>query len=73
MQEPYAGTDDPLGAAKRIAKSLALLAAAPLRAIPRVARSGSFRIGLYPLYIAAGRILAEFGYAHEQYRDAERN
>ncbi|MCC0028813.1 MAG: glycosyltransferase family 2 protein [Brucellaceae bacterium] len=65
--------DDPLGALKRIAKSVALLAASPLRAIPRIAESRSLRIGLYPVHIAAGRLLAEFGYAHEQYRHAEKN
>lgn len=64
---------EPLGALKRIAKSLALLAASPLRALPRIAESGSLRIGLYPVHIAAGRLLAEFGYAHEQYRNAEKN
>lgn len=64
---------EPFGAARTFLKSLALAAAAPLRAAPRIARSGSLKIGLYPVHVAAGRILAQFGYAHEQYRDAEKN
>ncbi len=66
-----AGT--PLAGAKVLAKSLALLAASPLRGAARLARTGSLSTGLYPVYVALGRILAEFGYAHEQYRQPEKN
>lgn len=55
------------------AKSLALLAASPARGAIRFARTGSLSIGLYPFYVALGRVLAEFGYANEQYRQAEKN
>ncbi|RST87076.1 glycosyltransferase [Aquibium carbonis] len=55
------------------AKSLALLAASPVRGVIRFARTGSLSVGLYPFYVALGRVLAEFGYANEQYRQAEKN
>ena len=63
-----------LGARLRVgAKSLALLAASPVRGAIRFARTGSLSIGLYPFYVALGRVLVEFGYANEQYRQAEKN
>jgi hypothetical protein len=55
------------------AKSLALLAAAPFRSIGLALRTGSFYAGSYHLMIAAGRIMAEFGYMQEQYRRPEKN
>lgn len=63
---PFAGT-------KVVLKSLALLAASPLRGLARLARTGSVSIALYPVYVALGRIMAEFGYANEQYRQPEKN
>jgi GT2 family glycosyltransferase len=66
-----AGT--PLGNTKVFLKSLVLLAASPLRGAWRLARTGSLSIGLYPVYVALGRIMAEFGYANEQYRQPEKN
>ncbi|TIW02208.1 MAG: glycosyltransferase family 2 protein, partial [Mesorhizobium sp.] len=54
-------------------KSLALLAASPLRGAIRLARTGSLTTALYPVYVALGRVLAEFGYANEQYRQPEKN
>jgi GT2 family glycosyltransferase len=66
-----AGT--PLAGAKVLGKSLALLAASPLRGVVRLARTGSLATGLYPVYVAAGRVMAEFGYANEQYRQPEKN
>ncbi|MBA3447621.1 MAG: glycosyltransferase family 2 protein, partial [Pseudaminobacter sp.] len=54
-------------------KSLALLAASPARALVRLARTGSPAIGLYPIHVAVGRVLADFGYANEQYRQPEKN
>ena len=66
-----AGT--PLAGAKVFAKSLALLVASPLRGAVRVIRTGSLATGLYPVYVAAGRVMAEFGYANEQYRQPEKN
>ena len=56
-----------------LGKSLALLAASPLRGAVRFARTGSLSIGLYPFYVALGRVIAEFGYANEPYRQAEKN
>lgn len=64
---------EPLARAKVVAHSLALLAAAPLRAVLRLATSGSVAIALYPIYVALGRVGAEFGYANEQYRAPEKN
>ncbi|WP_202295645.1 glycosyltransferase family 2 protein [Mesorhizobium sp. 131-2-1] len=66
-----AGT--PLAGPKVFAKSLALLAASPLRGAIRLARTGSVAIGLYPIHVALGRVMAEFGYANEQYRQPEKN
>ncbi len=56
-----------------IGKSLALLAAAPFRSAALALRTGSLYAGSYHLMIAAGRIMAEFGYAQEQYRKPEKN
>lgn len=66
-----AGT--PLAGLKVFAKSLALLAASPFRGMARLARTGSVAVGLYPVHVALGRVLAEFGYANEQYRQPEKN
>ena len=66
-----AGT--PFAGAKVLAKSLALLAASPLRGAARLARTGSPATALYPVHVALGRVLAEFGYANEQYRQPEKN
>lgn len=66
-----AGT--PFAGLKVLLKSLALLAASPLRGAIRLARTGSLTSGLYPVYVALGRVLAEFGYANEQYRQPEKN
>ncbi|WP_137929575.1 glycosyltransferase family 2 protein [Mesorhizobium comanense] len=63
----------PLAGARVFAKSLALLAASPLRGLIRLARTGSPAIAVYPLHVALGRVLAEFGYANEQYRQPEKN
>lgn len=65
--------DEPLGNVRVVAKSLALLAASAPRGLLKLLRTGSLSIALYPVYIAIGRILAEFGYANEQYRNAEKN
>jgi hypothetical protein len=66
-----AGT--PFANAKVLLKSLALLAASPLRGFIRLLRTGSPSVGLYPIYVAAGRVMAEFGYVNEQYRQPEKN
>lgn len=63
----------PAGKSMTVAHSLALLGAAPLRSAVRLARTGSVLNALYPVHVALGRILSEFGYANEQYRDPERN
>ena len=63
----------PVGNLRVFAKSLALLAASPFRALLKLARTGSLSTALYPVYIAIGRILAEFGYSNEQYRQPEKN
>jgi len=63
----------PFGRLRVFAKSLVLLAASPFRALARLAATGSPSIALYPIYVALGRVLAEFGYANEQYRQPEKN
>ena len=54
-------------------KSLALLALSPLRGASWAAKAGWPAVGLYPVYVALGRVMAEFGYANEQYRQPEKN
>lgn len=63
----------PLASLRVFAKSLALLAASPLRALLQLARTGSLARAAYPVHVALGRVLAEFGYSNEQYRQPEKN
>lgn len=70
-KKKLAGT--PLAGTRVVLKSLALLAAAPLRGAIRLLRTGSPAAAIYPLHVALGRVLAEFGYANEQYRQPEKN
>ena len=65
--------DQPLGAVRVLAKSLALLTLSPLRGALRFIATGSPSIAMYPVYIGLGRLLAEFGYANEQYREPHKN
>ncbi|MBS3648531.1 glycosyltransferase [Pseudaminobacter sp. 19-2017] len=66
-------TGKPFANARVVLKSLALLGASPLRGALRLLKTGSASIGMYPVYVAAGRLMAEFGYANEQYRQPEKN
>lgn len=66
-----AGT--PFARLRVFAKSLALLAASPFRAALRLVKTSSPQIAVYPIYVALGRVMAEFGYANEQYRQPEKN
>jgi len=61
------------GSIRVFAKSLALLAASPVRAIARLIATGSPARAIYPVHVALGRVGAEFGYANEQYRSPEKN
>lgn len=63
----------PAGRLRVLARSLALLAAAPLRGLALGWRTGSPVIGLYHLQVALGRLGTEFGIADEQYRAPEKN
>ncbi len=63
----------PFGRLKVLAKSLALLAAAPVRMVPLAIRTGSLFAGCYHILVAVGRLLSEFGYANEQYREPDKN
>ncbi|MDP3897585.1 MAG: glycosyltransferase [Mesorhizobium sp.] len=65
--------NEPFGRARVIAKSVALLAASPMRALVKLATTGSPARAVYPIHVALGRIGAEFGYANEQYRQPEKN
>ena len=45
-------------------------------AVARPGEAGANRLAvdaIYPVYVALGRVLAEFGYANEQYRQPEKN
>ncbi|NMG37687.1 glycosyltransferase [Chelativorans sp. ZYF759] len=65
--------DSPWGRMRVTGKSLALLAASPLRATARLVTKRWPASAIYPVYVAAGRVLAEFGYVNEQYRQPEKN
>ncbi len=58
---------------KIITKSLALLAASPFRSFALFVKTGSPIIGIYHINVAVGRLLMEFGFANEQYREPEKN
>jgi GT2 family glycosyltransferase len=64
---------EPLDRFRVIFKSLALLAFSPFKAIVKALKSGSLATGLYYIHVGLGRVLAEFGYANEQYRQPEKN
>lgn len=64
---------EPLGRLRVIGKSLALLGASPLRAAYRLVTTGSPANASYPILVGLGRVMAEFGYANEQYRNPEAN
>ena len=70
-KKKYAGT--PFANTRVFLKSLALLAASPLRALKRLATTGSPSVAVYPIHVALGRVIAEFGNANEQYRQPEKN
>jgi GT2 family glycosyltransferase len=61
------------GHLKVIAKTLALCVASPFRTLMLWRETGSFYAGTYHMMIAAGRLMAEFGYTIEQYREPEKN
>jgi GT2 family glycosyltransferase len=63
----------PTGRLKVLAKSLALLAAAPWRGLALGLRTRSALIGLYHAKVALGRLMSEFGIGNEQYRKPEKN
>ncbi|MGH6858638.1 MAG: glycosyltransferase family 2 protein [Phyllobacterium sp.] len=65
--------DEPFGHVKTVVKSLGLLAVSPFRAAVKTLQTGSLSIGAYQIYIGLGRVLAEFGYSNEQYRQPEKN
>lgn len=70
-KKKYAGT--PFANTRVFLKSLALLGASPLRALKRLIETRSPSVAVYPIHVALGRVLAEFGYANEQYRQPEKN
>jgi glycosyltransferase involved in cell wall biosynthesis len=63
----------PFGRAITMVRSLVLLAVSPVRAMLWTIATGSPRTGMYHIYIGVGRVLGEFGYSNEQYRNAEKN
>ncbi|PYE86393.1 glycosyltransferase family 2 protein [Phyllobacterium leguminum] len=63
----------PFGGLSIILKSLVLLAFSPFKAVAKTLKSGSPAAGLYYIHVGLGRVLAEFGYANEQYRQPEKN
>ncbi|MCV0395273.1 MAG: glycosyltransferase [Rhizobiaceae bacterium] len=65
--------DQALGRLIVAGRSLALLAMSPLRGIPLAFKTGLASAYPYPGLVAAGRLMAEFGYMNEQYREPEKN
>ncbi|BDA82760.1 glycosyl transferase [Aureimonas sp. SA4125] len=63
----------PAGRLRILAKSLAMLALSPWRFLRLALRTSSPVIGLYPIHVAIGRLMAEFGKVNEQYRRPEQN
>lgn len=63
----------PAGHVRSLAKSLALLAASPLRGARLGWKTGSPVIGLYPVQVALGRFQAVLGGVNEQYRRPDAN
>lgn len=61
------------GRIRTLAKSFALLVAAPWRGVRLGVQTGSVVIGLYHIQVALGRLMAEFGLINEQYRNPESN
>ena len=61
------------GRVRTLAKSLALLVAAPWRGLRLGLQTGSAVIGLYHMQVALGRLMEEFGLVNEQYRNPESN
>ena len=55
------------------AKTFALLAASPFRSLALFIKTGSPIISIYHVNVALGRLLMEFGFAKEQYREPEKN
>lgn len=58
---------------KTFGKSLALLGASLPRGIKLWRKTGLFSAGLYHFYVAVGRLMAEFGFVTEQYRNPDKN
>ncbi len=58
---------------KIVFKSLGLLIASPFRSFALFVKTGSPIIGIYHMNVAVGRLLMEFGFANEQYREPEKN
>lgn len=63
----------PAGRLRVLAKSLALLAASPLRGLKLGLATGSLTIGLHHAEVALGRLGTEFGVADEQSRAPEKS
>ncbi|MBP1861890.1 glycosyltransferase family 2 protein [Rhizobium herbae] len=61
------------GRARTVAKSLALLAVSPFRGVSLWRSSKLPSAGLYHFYVAWGRLMMEFGFVNEQYRNPEKN
>ena len=63
----------PFGRLITLVRSLALIAVSPVRAVLHGVAAFSPSVGLYQIYVGLGRVLGEFGYSNEQYRNAEKN
>lgn len=63
----------PRGRIGVLVKSAGLLVASPFRGLMLALRTRSLLIGLYPVQVAVGRWMAEFGMTVEQYRKPEKN
>ncbi|MFB2549631.1 glycosyltransferase family 2 protein [Ensifer soli] len=61
------------GRLKTLGKSVALLAASPLRGLALWRRTGLAAAAPYHFYVALGRLMAEIGRVNEQYRNPEKN
>lgn len=61
------------GRLRTIIRSLLLLAASPFRGFALWRRTGVPSAALFHFYVAVGRLMVEFGFINEQYRNPEKN
>ena len=65
--------DELFGRTRVLLKSFALLGLSPVKALRKAVQAQSFSVGAYYIHVGLGRVMAHFGYEHEQYRNPDKN